>query len=622
MLSGCDLEQKLAKALDRIGKGAAALSEAGATVYNMSSAVQKQGISGLLQPETWKQGVSQYPVKHSVRRIAPAVPYQPEDLDERRAILQVRLEKAMQRQDVVCVQQLSHELDKLEGAHCKDLKSFGGSFTAADTVLRPTATVPARRIALPAGAIDHMRADRHLAEQWDTVPLASSTGVVHQCTDAMCTSTASDARPGAPRQSYPFSEQLCHKHLHGVHSHYNVPDARFHHEVDHTGRLCNGPHGDGKEEHGNALYQGSTVAGDAQSVASSAMAPCVHPAMMQFASLPEWHPTEHNMRPPSSGVAHIVSNRTGVSVIAGVHAASGAQRADIDELSSQLSFAMAGHPWIYQVSSLDGPDGTFQLPAASSRVSSEPKPPLRMPYSSVSRSLQSNGFGFQLEPSRGGENHMHSGAGLSSDSTPTSQALSRPMHPSGGALLLNMHSPPVCAISASQGFVQTGGQAQVGTAGLPLACVEEVPDETYEHRAEETAPFAQDERDALLRLCNKSYENEDKMDGESVGLPALPDVYEVDKVLDMRLVKDNRREFLIKWKGWGPKWNNWEPEEHILDRRMISKFDRKRKAGPAPLASPLGDADNFSMQSKRRCAKTAAVKARTAARKELSDDGL
>ena len=90
----------------------------------------------------------------------------------------------------------------------------------------------------------------------------------------------------------------------------------------------------------------------------------------------------------------------------------------------------------------------------------------------------------------------------------------------------------------------------------------------------------------------------------------------------MRLVKGNRREFLIKWKGWGPKWNNWEPEEHILDRRMITKFDRKRKANPASLASPMGDADNFSMRSKRRCAKTAAVKARTAARKEQSDDGL
>ena len=115
---------------------------------------------------------------------------------------------------------------------------------------------------------------------------------------------------------------------------------------------------------------------------------------------------------------------------------------------------------------------------------------------------------------------------------------------------------------------------------------------------------------------------EDNLVEEQSGLPALPDVYEVDKVLDMRLAEGGKREFLIKWRGWGPKWNNWEPEEHILDRRMISKFDRKRKAGPAPLASPLGDADNFSMQSKRRCAKTAAVKARTTARKELSDDGL
>ena len=61
MLSG-DLERKVAKALDCIGKGAAALSEAGATVYNMSSAMQKQGISGLLQPETGKQGAPPTPV--------------------------------------------------------------------------------------------------------------------------------------------------------------------------------------------------------------------------------------------------------------------------------------------------------------------------------------------------------------------------------------------------------------------------------------------------------------------------------------------------------------------------------------------------------------------------------
>ena len=102
-------------------------------------------------------------------------------------------------------------------------------------------------------------------------------------------------------------------------------------------------------------------------------------------------------------------------------------------------------------------------------------------------------------------------------------------------------------------------------------------------------------------------------------MPALSDVYEVDKVLGMRLAEGGKREFLIKWRGWGPKWNNWEPEEHILDRRLISKFDRKRKAGPLPLAETMDDVDNFSMQSKRRCAKSAAIKARVAARKEHND---
>lgn len=47
---------------------------------------------------------------------------------------------------------------------------------------------------------------------------------------------------------------------------------------------------------------------------------------------------------------------------------------------------------------------------------------------------------------------------------------------------------------------------------------------------------------------------------EAVGLPALSDVYEVDKVLDMRVAtEDGHREFLVKWKGWGPKWNNGSP---------------------------------------------------------------
>ena len=45
MWTGRELERKVARALDCIGKGAAALSEAGTTVFHMSNAMQKQGLA-------------------------------------------------------------------------------------------------------------------------------------------------------------------------------------------------------------------------------------------------------------------------------------------------------------------------------------------------------------------------------------------------------------------------------------------------------------------------------------------------------------------------------------------------------------------------------------------------
>ena len=36
-------------------------------------------------------------------------------------------------------------------------------------------------------------------------------------------------------------------------------------------------------------------------------------------------------------------------------------------------------------------------------------------------------------------------------------------------------------------------------------------------------------------------------------------------------------EYLVKWKDWGPKYSTWEPEENILDARLIEQFNEKQK---------------------------------------------
>ncbi|MEC7288195.1 MAG: hypothetical protein VXU42_05820, partial [Verrucomicrobiota bacterium] len=117
MWNGRELEQKVAKALDCIGKGAAALSEAGTTVFYMSNAVQKQGLAGLLQ-SGWQDDADDSPSAppRTTKAKSKPVAFEPQDNEEKRAIIQLRLQRAMAEQNISRVQQLSRELDELEGA--------------------------------------------------------------------------------------------------------------------------------------------------------------------------------------------------------------------------------------------------------------------------------------------------------------------------------------------------------------------------------------------------------------------------------------------------------------------------------------------------------------------------
>lgn len=60
-------------------------------------------------------------------------------------------------------------------------------------------------------------------------------------------------------------------------------------------------------------------------------------------------------------------------------------------------------------------------------------------------------------------------------------------------------------------------------------------------------------------------------------LPAAGEhVFAVESIEKKRSRK-GRSEYLVKWRGWSPKYSTWEPEENILDPRLLDAFqDRER----------------------------------------------
>ncbi|XP_063058522.1 chromobox protein homolog 6a [Engraulis encrasicolus] len=67
-------------------------------------------------------------------------------------------------------------------------------------------------------------------------------------------------------------------------------------------------------------------------------------------------------------------------------------------------------------------------------------------------------------------------------------------------------------------------------------------------------------------------------------------IFAAEAILKRR-VRKGSIEYLVKWKGWALKYSTWEPEDNILDDRLITGFEQKereqemygpKKRGPKP----------------------------------------
>uniref|UniRef100_A0AAY5KJR3 Chromo domain-containing protein n=1 Tax=Esox lucius TaxID=8010 RepID=A0AAY5KJR3_ESOLU len=57
-------------------------------------------------------------------------------------------------------------------------------------------------------------------------------------------------------------------------------------------------------------------------------------------------------------------------------------------------------------------------------------------------------------------------------------------------------------------------------------------------------------------------------------------VFAAESIIKRR-IRRGRMEYLVKWKGWSQKYSTWEPEDNILDARLLAGFEERRCEEPS-----------------------------------------